>query len=128
MGGELNAGAGVGVERLRVVAIVGGQAAVVRYLALVNAALDAGRALLDTVRTLERVILKRGMRRSTTGKALCAKLEKENKQLATRGLCTKAAYDLALQQGYHPPHRQRSLTGIQVGGVGDPVDVVVTAD
>ncbi len=29
-----------------------------------------------TVRTLERVILKRGTRRSTTGKALCAKLEK----------------------------------------------------
>ncbi len=90
----------------------------------VNGAVATGAILFGAVGDAER------LEYTVIGDAvnLSAKLEKENKQLATRGLCTKAAYDLALQQGYHPPHRQRSLTGIQVGGVGDPVDVVVTAD
>ncbi len=90
----------------------------------VNGAVATGAILFGAVGDAER------LEYTVIGDAvnLSAKLEKENKLLSTRGLCTKAGYDLALQQGYHPPHWQRALPAIQVGGVGDPVDVVVTAE
>ena len=59
---------------------------------------------------------------------LSAKLEKHNKDAGTRGLITKDAYDLAVEQGYRPTARQsggpKRLPAQSVGGVPAPVDLV----
>ncbi len=54
---------------------------------------------------------------------LAAKLEKHNKVEKTRALATRAAYQLALTQGYQLP--KTALPGCAVAGVADPVDLVV---
>ncbi len=54
---------------------------------------------------------------------LSAKLEKHNKQLATRCLCDGETYDLALQQGYRGQLTADRIK-TQVDGVNDPRQVV----
>lgn len=60
---------------------------------------------------------------------LAAKLEKQNKTQGTRGLTTRASYQLARVQGY--PGEKQGLAQQSVGGVGGPVHLValgVSAD
>jgi adenylate cyclase len=54
---------------------------------------------------------------------LAAKLEKHNKVEKTRALATRSAYEAALAQGYLG--QKKMLPGCAVGGVADPVDLVV---
>ena len=58
---------------------------------------------------------------------LAAKLEKLNKSLSTRALCTAEAYQAALAQGYRPAHGPQPLGEHQVDGIADPVDLVCLA-
>lgn len=54
---------------------------------------------------------------------LAAKLEKHNKAEQTRGLTTRAAYELALAQGYGG--EKLLLPARRVGGVAQPLDLAV---
>lgn len=56
---------------------------------------------------------------------LSAKLEKHNKELGSRGVLTAEAYDLARAQGYVPRGGERRVEGARVGGVAEPLDIVV---
>ena len=53
-----------------------------------------------------------------------AKLEKLNKTLSTRALCTADAYLAALAHGYRPAHRVEPIGEHKVAGVADTVDLV----
>jgi len=55
---------------------------------------------------------------------LSAKLEKHNKVEGCRALALKETYDAALAQGYRPQAQHRMLSGVSVGGVAAPVDLV----
>ena len=56
-----------------------------------------------------------------------AKLEKHNKDERTRAITDAATYGLAERQGYLPPTVRERRIGRRVGGVADPVDIVVLA-
>jgi adenylate cyclase len=56
-----------------------------------------------------------------------AKLEKHNKDEKTRALVDARTYALAEQQGYVAPAARERRTGRPVGGVSEPVDLVVLA-
>ena len=56
-----------------------------------------------------------------------AKLEKHNKDEKTRALVDSNTYALAARQGYVPPAVRERRPGRTVGGVADPVDIVVLA-
>ena len=56
-----------------------------------------------------------------------AKLEKHNKDERTRAITDAATYGLAERQGYLPPAVRERRIGRQIGGVADPVDIVVLA-
>jgi adenylate cyclase len=56
-----------------------------------------------------------------------AKLEKHNKDEKTRALVDANTYALAERQGYVPPAVRERRTGRPVGGVAEPIDVVVLA-
>jgi adenylate cyclase len=56
-----------------------------------------------------------------------AKLEKHNKDEKTRALVDSNTYALAERQGYVPPAVRERRPGRTVGGVADPVDIVVLA-
>ena len=54
-----------------------------------------------------------------------AKLEKHNKEEGTRALTDGKTYALARQQGYTPPKERERRPARRVGGVPEPVDIVV---
>ena len=54
-----------------------------------------------------------------------AKLEKHNKEEKTRSLTDGGTYALAEQQGYNGPTGRERRPGRSVGGVAEPVDIVV---
>ena len=56
---------------------------------------------------------------------IAAKLEKHTKSEGVNALCTTAAYETALGQGYRPPDDRRMLTGRNIEGVEKPLDIVV---
>ncbi|UYN94883.1 MAG: adenylate/guanylate cyclase domain-containing protein [Enhydrobacter sp.] len=56
-----------------------------------------------------------------------AKLEKHNKEEATRAITDAATYATAQAQGYTPAGVHEHRKGRQIGGVGTPVDIVVLA-
>ena len=56
---------------------------------------------------------------------LCAKIEKHNKVERVHALTTRAAWDLALDQGYQPTGPGRPLKNRKIEGVEEPVDLVV---
>jgi adenylate cyclase len=58
---------------------------------------------------------------------LGAKIEKVNKREGTRALCTAAAYQTALAQGYRRARTPDRLGACPVDGVPEPVDLVVLA-
>ncbi len=58
---------------------------------------------------------------------LAAKLEKHNKAENAHALTTKSTLDLALAQGYQPPHAQEIRLKRDVAGASEPIDVVVLA-
>ena len=57
-----------------------------------------------------------------------AKLEKHNKDEKTQALTDIRTYALAERQGYIPPVARERRTGRSVGGVTEPVDIVVLAE
>jgi adenylate cyclase len=58
---------------------------------------------------------------------LAAKLEKHTKEENVRALCDARTYDLARQQGYASPKQRERRPARTIGGVADPVDLVILA-
>ncbi len=58
---------------------------------------------------------------------LAAKLEKHNKVEGSRAIVSGAAFAAAMAQGYQPPLKARKLTARPIGGVPDPMDIVIVA-
>jgi adenylate cyclase len=58
---------------------------------------------------------------------LAAKLEKHNKLEGTRALASAETLERALAQAYHPPHRAERRPQRLVGGLPEPIDLVVLA-
>ena len=58
---------------------------------------------------------------------IAAKLEKHTKSEGVNALCTAAAYETALRQGYQPPVDHRILTDRNIEGVEKPLDIAVLA-
>ena len=87
----------------------------------VNAAVATGRIVFGAVGGENRLEI------TVIGDAvnLSAKLEKHNKDEATRAIATAAAYDLALAQGYDPPADHERRAARHVIGVDTPIDLVV---
>ncbi|MGH7125646.1 MAG: adenylate/guanylate cyclase domain-containing protein, partial [Stellaceae bacterium] len=56
---------------------------------------------------------------------LAAKLEKQNKLEGTRALSTAESLERALVQGYHPLQRLERRPQRLVGGLPEPIDLVV---
>ena len=58
---------------------------------------------------------------------LSAKLEKHTKSESVRALCTKAAFDIAMRQGYQPPANREQRKARRIEGVDTAVDIVILA-
>jgi hypothetical protein len=58
---------------------------------------------------------------------LSAKLEKQNKAGGVRALCDADTWELALRQGYVPPRPHERRARRPVGGIKEPLDLVVLA-
>jgi adenylate cyclase len=58
---------------------------------------------------------------------LAAKLEKHTKAEEVRALCDARTYDLACRQGYAPPTPRERRPARTVGGVADPLEIVILA-
>lgn len=56
---------------------------------------------------------------------LAAKLEKHTKSEGVRALCTAAALDIALRQGYQPVSTLEQRKARRIEGVAEPIDIVV---
>jgi adenylate cyclase len=56
---------------------------------------------------------------------LAAKLEKHTKSEGVRALCTEAAFDIAIRQGYQPPENREQRKARSIEGVDNPVDIVI---
>jgi len=56
---------------------------------------------------------------------VAAKLEKHTRDEAVHGLTTQAVYDQARAQGYQPPATKDTRPARDIGGLGEPVDLVV---
>lgn len=89
----------------------------------IGMAVSAGRVVFGAVGDGERLEF------TVIGDAVnfAAKLEKHNKEEKTRAITDGATYSLARQQGYVPPEQRETRVGRRVGGVADPVDIVVLA-
>ncbi|HEV8391436.1 MAG TPA: adenylate/guanylate cyclase domain-containing protein [Dongiaceae bacterium] len=99
------------------------QAAAGRPPLTINGALASGRIVAGAVGDESR------LEYTVIGDAvnLSAKLEKHNKVEGCRALALKETYDAALAQGYQARGEYRTLSGVQVGGVAAPVDLVAVA-
>lgn len=58
---------------------------------------------------------------------LAAKLEKHTKAENVRALCDAPTYDLARRQGYTPPVQREQRPARTIGGVAEPLDLVILA-
>jgi adenylate cyclase len=58
---------------------------------------------------------------------LSAKLEKHTKSEGVRALCTAAAFDIAIRQGYQPPVKREQRKARSIEGVEAAVDIVILA-
>jgi adenylate cyclase len=56
---------------------------------------------------------------------LAARLEKQTKRQSCSALTTRAAFELALAQGYMPSATPRPIAAVQIEGIGAPVDLVM---
>ena len=56
---------------------------------------------------------------------VAAKLEKHTRDEAVHGLTTRASYDQAVAQGYQPAEEKEIRPARSIGGLGEPVDLVV---
>ena len=100
-----------------------GQAALGRPPLTVNGALASGRIVAGAVGDATR------LEYTVIGDAvnLSAKLEKHNKVAGCGALVLKETYDTAFAQGYRPQGEHRALSGVTVGGVAVPLDLVAVA-
>ena len=90
----------------------------------VGVAVSSGRVVFGAVGDGERLEF------TVIGDAVnfAAKLEKHNKEEKVRALTDAGTYALAESQGYNPPADRERRPGRQVGGVAQPVDIVVLAE
>ncbi|MDH3883665.1 MAG: hypothetical protein OET63_05585 [Desulfobacterales bacterium] len=56
---------------------------------------------------------------------LAAKLEKHTKSEGVRALCTRAAFDIAVRQGYQTPLNREQRRARSIEGVDDPVGIII---
>ncbi len=56
---------------------------------------------------------------------LSAKLEKHTKSEGVRALCTQAAFDIAIRQGYQTPVNREQRRARRIEGVDNPVDIII---
>jgi adenylate cyclase len=89
----------------------------------VGAAVATGRIIFGAVGDESR------MEYTVIGDAvnLSAKLEKHTKSESVRALCTKAAFDIAMRQGYQPPANREQRKARSIEGVDTAVDIVILA-
>lgn len=89
----------------------------------VGLAVSSGRVVFGAVGDGERLEF------TVIGDAVnfAAKLEKHNKDERTGAITDGETYALAQRQGYQPPGPRERRPGRRVGGVAEPVDIVVLA-
>jgi adenylate cyclase len=58
---------------------------------------------------------------------LTAKLEKHTKSEGVRALCSRAAFDIAVRQGYQTLLNREHRKARRIEGVDDPVDITILA-
>jgi adenylate cyclase len=89
----------------------------------VGAAVATGRIIFGAVGDESR------MEYTVIGDAvnLSAKLEKHTKSEGVRGLCTRAAFDIAIRQGYQTPVNREQRRARRIEGVDNTVDIIILA-
>jgi adenylate cyclase len=89
----------------------------------VGAAVATGRIIFGAVGDESR------MEYTVIGDAvnLSAKLEKHTKSEGVRALCTQAAFDIAIRQGYQTPVNREQREARRIEGVDNSVDIIILA-